>query len=157
MPPCRSPLSSRFFQDRKLCISRNDVTQFLRLPFLADNVYPFTAFPNTKPGALPCLQTLSHWANFLLILFLSHSELSVALGRCLLNWKKAPTSLFSLPFLSVSLPLSHVHILSHSCLNRKVGERVWLAPRNQRLHCACTQQSRTTLNRGRTKEKGRGK
>lgn len=102
------------FRDQKLHISTNDTLQFLRLPFLADNVYSFTAFPNTMPGALPCLQTLSHWANFLLILFPSHSQLSVALGRCLLNWgkkkeKKRCPPLFShypfFPSLAPSCPL----------------------------------------------------
>lgn len=143
------------FRDQKLHISTNDTPQFLRLPFLADNVYSFTAFPNTMPGALPCLQTLSHWANFLLILFPSHSQLSVALGRCLLNWgrkKKAPSSLFSLPFLSVSRSLMSSPIL----VSTGKWESVWLPPLNQRLHCARTRQSRTTLIEVEQKKRGGG-
>lgn len=50
-------------------ISGNDAPQFMRITFLADNVSSFTVFPNKMPGALPCLQTLSHQANILLILF----------------------------------------------------------------------------------------
>lgn len=141
------------FRDQKLHISTNDTLQFLRLPFLADNVYSFTAFPNTMPGALPCLQTLSHWANFLLILFPSHSQLSVALGRCLLNWGKKKALLSFLTTLSFRLSLPHV--LSYSCLNRKVRER--LTASSQPKAALCTHSTvKDNSNRGRTKEEGRG-
>ena len=61
-------------------ISENAVPQFVRVSFLADNDFSFNVFPNEKPQALPSLQMLSHHANFLLMLFLSHSQFLVTLG-----------------------------------------------------------------------------
>lgn len=139
-------------QDQKLYLSGNGAPQFLRHPFLADNIYSFTTFPNNKPGALPCLQTLSHWANFLLILFLSHSQLSAATGRCLLNWNKRLGPRFPHYAFSPSLSLMSSLIIVYT----GKWESVWLAPLNQRRHCARTSAVKDDSNRGRTKEKGRG-
>lgn len=123
----------------------------MRLYFLADNVYSFTVFPNKMPGALPCLQTLSHQANFLLILFLSHSQLLVALGRCLLNWKRLSPLFSHYPF---CLSLSHSPMSSPILVSTGERESIWLAPLNQRLHCALTRQSRTTLIEVEQKKRG---
>lgn len=139
------------FRDQKLYISRNDTPQFLRLPFLADNVYSFTAFPNTMPGALPCLQTLSHRANFLLILFPSHSQLSVAEMFAELGKKGALLSFLTTLSFRLSLP----HVLSYSCLNRKVRERLTVSSQPKAALCAHST-VKDNSNSGRTKEEGRG-
>lgn len=43
---------------------------------MADDDFSFTVFPNETPGALLCLQTLTHQANVLLIVLhaLIHSS-----------------------------------------------------------------------------------
>lgn len=139
-------------QDQKLYISGNGAPHFLRHPFLADNVYSFTTFPNNKPGALPCLQTLSHWANFLLILFLSHSQLSAATGRCLLNWNKRLGPRIPRCAFAPSLSLMSSLII----VQTGKWESIWLAPLNQRQHCARSRQSRTTLIEVEQKKRGGG-
>lgn len=140
--------------DQKLYISRDDAPQFLSPAFLADNVSPFTVFPNKMPRALPCLQTLSHQTNFLLILFLSHSQLSDASGRCLLNWKRL-SPLF--PHYLFCLSPSHTPMSSPILVSTGEQESVWLAPLNQRLHRALARQSRTTLIDVEQKKEGRGR
>lgn len=143
-------IALQVFEDQKLYISRNYAPQFLRLSFLADNVYPFNIFPNKMPGALPCLQTLSHQAKFLLILFLSHSQVFLALGRCLLNWKGRSPLFFTSP----PLPLSHSPMSSSILVS--TGEH--LTGSSQLKAALCTHSAvKDNSNRGRTKEKGRGK
>lgn len=87
----------------------------------------------------PCLQMLSHQANFLLILPPSLYRLFVASGRRLLNWKRL-SSPFSRSFLTRSLPCP---LLFLSQQESEGASR--LAPLNQRLHSALALQSRTTL------------
>lgn len=153
MPPCHDSTTRSSFS----FISRDhDAPQFLRLSFLADNVYPFTVFPNKMPRALPCLQTLSHQANFPLILFLSHSQLFRGFRKMFAELKKGLSPLFSHYPFSVSLFLARSHVLSYSCLNGRARERL-TGSSQPKAALRARSAVKDNSNRGRTKEEGRGR